>query len=182
MLRTALILVVLISAAAVIAPSLFRPAPASVAQPPLHAPTAAASPTTAPAPDPEAITLSEAGLTAQANRALAGQTIAETPLGPAVVENLTIRVAEGQILTDGTARAGAVSLPIAASFSVTVVEGRPVVAVRTASLGGIPLPEPTLRALERAAQAPVDQALSEQRVRIRSVTMRPGVLTLITAR
>lgn len=174
----ALVLVVLVAVGVFGAKSVLdQPAPppaVNVNVTPVPPPTAA--------PDETALVLDEATLSDRLNSAVAGQSLGDTPLGPATARDLAVQLRDGQVRVTGQAQAGGASLPVSIAGVVRVESEQPVVEVREAKVGSISLPEGTRQQLERSLQQQVNQVLAENRVRVRSVTIADGVLTLIGRR
>lgn len=137
------------------------------------------APAPSPAPGEKVVTLDEATLTKQLNGALSGQPLGDTPLGPAMARDLSAELRNGQMRVTGQAQAGGASVPVAITCGITAQADRPVVAVQDARLSGVPLPDGAKQQLERAIQAQVDQLVAQNGVRVRSVTVGDGKLTLV---
>jgi hypothetical protein len=138
--------------------------------------------TTAGAAGEVALEVDEATLTRQANAALAGQPVGDTPLGQATLRQITVQLRDGKITTTGTAQVGATTLPLEVVGTVDAAGGQLRVAVSSVRIGGFPLPTSVSGQVEQALQAQVNQTLAGQSIRIRSVAIANGKLTVVGAR
>ena len=173
------------------------PTAAPTATPP--APTATPIPLAAPAPATPAtasalpvapspigvaaetdvsVTVGEALLTRRLDALLGGQPLAETPFGTAAARDLAVELRDGQMRATGSAQAGFVRLPVRLSMEVVVLDGRPRVAVRDARVGDVPLPAASHRRVEQVLQEEVDEVVAREDVRVRSITIGDGILTI----
>ena len=124
------------------------------------------------------IEVDQATLTEQANAMLVGQPLADTPLGPATVREVSIQLEDGRALVTGWVRAGFMTLPASLTVTATVEAERPVVHVEQLAVGGFGLPDAARQAVEARIQAEVDRALAQQNARVEAVEIRPGTLAL----
>lgn len=173
-----LVFVVLVGAAAFGANALFN-TPASAPPAP---PAKAAAPAPTAASGEASVSFDEATLTREVNGAVSGKPLGDTPMGPATARDMTITLRDGYITTNGTAAVGGASAPFVTRATVDVANGRPVVAVQDASVGGIPLPEATKQTMRQALQQQLDSALAQQRMTVRAVSIRDGVITIVGTR
>lgn len=153
-------------------------------QPPTPAPLPTAGPSRAVTVEGDSmrLELDNATLTAQLNGLLAGRSLGETPLGPASAGELAVQVREGQVVAEGSARAGLASLPVSLTFGVEAREGRLVVSLREGRLGGVPLPETALGPIQEVVQGPVDRLFAQQRLKVETAATRPGSLVLVATK
>ncbi len=142
--------------------------------------TPAPGPGTVRAPDSavNTIELDQATLSEQANAMLVGQSLADTPLGPATVQEVSVRLEDGRALVSGQVRAGFMTLPASLTVTATVQAGRPLVHVEQLAVGGFGLPDAARQAVEARIQAEVDRALAQQNARVHAVSVRPGILAV----
>jgi hypothetical protein len=126
----------------------------------------------------DTIELDQATLTEQANAFMVGQPLADTPLGPASVQEISVQLEEGRALVTGRVRAGFMTLP--ASLTATaVVEGeRPIVRVEQLVVGGFAVPDAARQLVETRIQAEADRMLAQIGARVAAVIIRPGTLAL----
>ena len=152
-------------------------APSSEATSRPAASATSAAPSATATPGEVVVEVPESLLTERLNAELAGRWEVETALGRAAVRNLAVQLRNGRIGVTGDAQAGVVSLPLSMTLTVAVQAGRPVVEVREATVGGVPLPESTQQQMERTLQQEINQTLAGQDVRLRAITVEDGKLT-----
>ena len=109
---------------------------------------------------------------------LVGQPLADTPLGPATVQEVAVQLEAGRALITGQVRAGFMNLPASLTVTATVDAERPLVHVEQLSVGGFGLPDAARQAVEVRLQAEVDRALAQQNARVEAVEIRPGTLAV----
>lgn len=126
----------------------------------------------------ETFELDQATLTQQASAMLVGRPLADTPLGPATVRELSIQLDEGRAFVTGQVQAGFMTLPMSMTAAVDVDGGRPIVRVQAFAIGGFGLPDTVRQGVESRIQAEVDQAMTQQNARVDAVTIRPGTMTV----
>jgi hypothetical protein len=139
------------------------------------------APLPTPAPNEFSVEVTDAALTEQLNARLAGQSLGDTPLGPASLRRVGVEFRNSQVLTSGDAQVGATSVPLSLSSTIDLVAGKPVVAVHEASAAGFPLPAVARRAIQQAMQTQLEAAVARRPMRIRSLTITSGKLLLIGA-
>ena len=141
-----------------------------------------AFPTTGTLPAPAApvntIEVDQATLSEQANAMLVGQPLADTPLGPATVKEVSVQLEDGRALITGQVKAGFMSLPARLTVTATVEGGRPLVHVEQLAVGTFGLPDAARQAVEARIQGEVDRALAQQNARVDAVEIRPGTLAV----
>ncbi|MBV9597978.1 MAG: hypothetical protein JOZ87_14040, partial [Chloroflexi bacterium] len=88
--------------------------PSHAAQPANDAAARADAPVTHAADAPQALRYQIDGqtLSAQANSWLAGQTVAQTPFGPATLDGISVQLQNGQMKATATANAASVQMPV----------------------------------------------------------------------
>ncbi|HEV2121827.1 MAG TPA: hypothetical protein VGW38_03505, partial [Chloroflexota bacterium] len=133
------------------------------------------------APGEVAFEVDDATLTRQVNAALSGVTVEDTPLGSATVRDLSVRFLNGRFEANGTAQMGPTGLPVSLAGTVQARDGRPVVSLSDARIGTVPLPQSSRQAIEQLVQGQLDQLLANRPLRVRSVTLENGMLTIIGA-
>ncbi len=124
------------------------------------------------------IEVDQATISQQANAMLVGQPLADTPLGPATVQEVTVQLEDGRALITGQVRAGFMNLPASLTVTATVEAGRPLVHVEQLAVGGFGMPDAARQAVEARLQGEVDKALAQQNARIDAVEIRPGTLAV----
>ena len=180
-LGSALVLLVAIVAAALFFPAK-QQTPASPAPVVPNTP-AVQEPVPPPvAPGQIALEFDEAAINRLASSNMGGMAIDAGPLGAATVRDLSIRLRSGQIQATGTAVLGPTPLPIALAGTVLAENARPRLSLGDARVGGVQLPQAARLAVEQALQGQVDQLIAGQPVRVSSVTIGNGKLTIIGSR
>jgi hypothetical protein len=128
------------------------------------------------------IDMTEAALTDEVNTRLAGRSLGQTPFGVATVKRLGIRLLPDHVEADGDAAVGPTTVPLSLAGTVSVLSGAPVVSLWQARAAGMPLPEQARALLEHSVQSDLQAVLDEQRVRLLSVTLGSGKLTVVGSR
>ena len=175
------LLALLLAAMGAFALVVLWPSGSTKTTPPAQAPASATLPAanrTPAAPGDVTFEIDEATLTRQANASFAGQSLGDTPLGPATVRSITVQLRDGVITAGGSAQVGPVTLPIAVSGSPSVDAGRVRVNVTSARVGGFPVPSAAWQELQAALQSQVDVLMATQPIRVRSVTVADGKLVV----
>jgi hypothetical protein len=160
---------------------------ASTRVPTAALPTATVAATSTPLPEaPTAttvadvtVTLDEQTLTRALNDKVSGQTLGQTPLGPASASNLAVRLTQGQMGIVGTAQAGGFQFPLTVVATVVADAGRALVHVQQARVGDNDVPPDAQRQAEGMLQREVDQELAAKQLRVRSVTIDDGKMTMV---
>jgi hypothetical protein len=153
------------------------PAQAAAAPPPATAPPAA---TATPESRDVVMEVTESQLESQLSGMLVGQSLGSTPLGEATVQTVTVQLRDSLIRVGGGARAGFLQAPfLAAGTVVPNGEGRPVVSVSQASVGGVELPESARTALADSLQTRVDDMLGDRSVTIRTIDISDGKMRVV---
>jgi hypothetical protein len=133
------------------------------------------------APGEVAFEIDEATLTRQMNTAVSGLAFNDTPIGSAIVRDLAVQFRSGRFEANGTAQVGPTSLPLSLGGTIQAQDGRPVVGLSDARIGIVQLPQSSRLAVEQLLQGQLDQLLARQPMRVRSVTLGNGKLTVIGA-
>jgi hypothetical protein len=139
------------------------------------------SPLPTPAPNEVSLEVTDAALTQQLNARLVGQSLGDTPLGPASLRSVTVEFRNGQVLTTGEAQAGPTTLPLSVESTIDLQDGQPVVLVHDATAAGVPLPPAAREAVQQTMQGQLDATLARRPMRIRSLTVSAGRLLIIGA-
>ncbi len=108
--------------------------------------------------------------------------VADTPLGAATVRDLAVQLRGGQIRATGTAQVGPTPLPVALAGTVAAQDGRPRLTLSSAAISGVQLPQTARAGLETTLQSQLNALLANQPVRVSSVTIGSGKLTIIGTR
>ncbi len=140
----------------------------------------AASPT--PSPGDTVVTMDEGQIADALNANLAGKPLGETPLGPATASNFAVQLRNGQFMVTGNAQVAGASAPVSLTGTVVAQDEKPVVSVSDASVGGVPLPDATRQRIQGSLQTQVDQLVASRGVRLHSVSISDGRLTLAGTR
>jgi hypothetical protein len=133
-------------------------------------------------PGQVALEFDEAQLTRLAAAGVSGMAIDAGPLGSATVRDFAVRLQGGQILASGTAQIGPTPLPLTLGGTLQAVNGRPRLALSDARLSGVQMPQAARAAIEQTLQSQVDQLTAGQPLRVSSVTVDNGKLTIIGSR
>jgi hypothetical protein len=171
------------------APSSAAPAgavgvPTAVANQPTAPAVEARAPTPAPAAAPLSndmvLEVSEADLQSQVNRMLVGQSLGRTPLGEATIESASVALRDRQIRVKGDARAGPVNAPFIATGTVAPDgNGRPLVKVSEATVGGVLLPDTARTALTDSLQSQVDRLFAGREMKVRTIDIADGKMRVV---
>lgn len=167
---------------AIVAAALFFPPRERVSLP---APdTSSRATTAAPTAGPGQVALEfdEAQLTRLASSGVSGMSFDAGPLGAATVRDLAVQLRAGQIQATGTAQIGPTPLPLALGGTVQPVNGRPRLSLSDARLAGVQIPQAARAAVEQTLQSQVDQLIAGQPVRVSSVTIDGGKITIVGSR
>ena len=166
------------SGAVTVGPTLTPPIQA-VAAPATIVPTRLAA-TATPMSRDVVVEVTESQLDTQLNGLLVGQSLGTTPLGEATVQTVNVQLRDSLIRVGGGAKAGFLQAPFLAAGTVAPnSEGRPVVKVSQASVGGVDLPESVRTALAASLQTRVDELLSDQSVKIRTIDIADGKMRVV---
>jgi len=153
-------------------------APTTVATANLPRPTAAVTAT--PASRDVSFEVSEGDLQTQMTRMLVGQPLGTTPLGEATIQTVTVALRNRQVQVGGNAKAGFLTAPFTAAGTVAPNgEGRPIVKVNEATVGGVVLPDPARNALADSLQTQVDELFAERAMRVRTIDIADGKMRVV---
>ena len=128
------------------------------------------------------VTMDEAQIADALNANLAGRPLGETPLGPATARDFGVQLRNGQFTVSGNAQVAGASAPVSVVGTVVAQNEKPVVSVTQATLGGVALPDATRQRLQASLQSQVDQLVAGRNVRLHSVNIADGKLTLAGTR
>jgi hypothetical protein len=160
--------------AATVRPAMPAPTPAVAARAPVSAPTAA------PLSSDMVLEVSEGDLQSQVNRMLVGQSLGRTPLGEATVQSASVALRDRHIRVDGAARAGFVNAPFTATGTVAPDgNGRPLVNVSEATVGGVLLPDAARTALAGSLQSQVDRLFAGREMKVRTIDIADGKMRVV---
>ncbi len=90
-----------------------------------------------------------------------------------------MRLSQGQVGIQGTAQAGGLQFPLTVVATVVADAGRALVHVQQARVGDNDVPPDAQRKAEGMLQSEVDQELEAKQLRVRSVTIDDGKLTMV---
>jgi LmeA-like phospholipid-binding len=142
-------------------------------------PSAANAPISAePGPGEQVIRITEADLNRQLSQRLVGQPLGSTPLGAATLERITTTLADGHMVANGDAQLGSATVPVSLTASGAVQDGRALVSVDDLRAAGVPLPANARQSVQQALQAQLDDAVNQQQLRVTSISIANGALTL----
>jgi hypothetical protein len=124
--------------------------------------------------------VSEGDLETQLSRMLVGQPLGTTPLGEATVQTVTVALRDRQVKVGGNAKAGFLIAPFTAAGTVAPNgEGRPIVRVNEATVGGVVLPDPARAALADSLQTQVDGLFTERSMKVRTIEIADGKMRVV---
>lgn len=129
-----------------------------------------------------ALQYNESQLTQEARASLVGQSVADTPLGRATVRTVEIQLENGEVIASGQATVGSMNLPYTITGTVNVQQGKPSVKVLDARAGGFSLPSDAIAGIEQTLQSQIEQLLAQERLNVRSIAIRSGVLRVTGTR
>jgi hypothetical protein len=157
-------------------------APATGTRPPARPTPSAGSAGSAEASGATSVEVSEALLSERINSRVAGASLGQTPFGAASIKRLGVRVKPDRVEASGDADVAGQEVPVSLGATIDVQAGAPIVTLRDASAAGLPLPESTRASLERSLQSSLDDLVTRQRLRLSSVTLGEGKLTVVGTR
>jgi hypothetical protein len=160
------------------------------------APTLVSAPTTTPpargvfrppivpasAPNARDLVLevSEGDLQTQLSSMLVGQSLGTTPLGDATIQSLTVALRDSQVRVGGAARAGFLNAPFTAAGTVAPDgNGRPLVQVDEATVGGMLLPDAARAALADSLQTQVDGLFADRAMKVQTIDIADGKMRVV---
>jgi hypothetical protein len=140
----------------------------------------ASAPTAAPLSSDLVLEVSEGDLQSQVNRMLVGQSLGRTALGEATVQSASVALRDRQIRVEGAARAGPVNAPFTATGTVAPDgNGRPLVNVSEAAVGGVLLPDAARAALAGSLQTQVDRLFAGREMKVRTIDIADGKMRVV---
>ena len=153
--------------------------PAAVAVPPTTPPPPL-PPTTAPASRDLVLEVSESELQTQITDMLVGQSLGTTPLGDATIQSVTVALRDRQVRVGGAARTGLLNAPFTAIGTIAPDgNGRPLVRVSEATVGGVLLPDAARTALADSLQTQVDDLFADRAMKVRTIDIVDGRMRLV---
>lgn len=141
---------------------------------------ASAAPTAGPGE--RTVDITEGDLSTRLNSRLAGQTIGQTPLGPATLQRITAQLRNGRLTANGDATVASTTVPVTVSSTIQVRDQRPVVQVDEVRSGGVPLPSSSRDSVQQALQTQLDAEVQRLGVRVSSVSIDNGVMHMVGSR
>ena len=143
-------------------------------------PTSPRPPTAAATDRDTVVEITEAELQSRVNTMLVGKSLGSTPLGDATVQSATVALRDRQIKVSGSAKAGVLNAPFTAAGTVTPdSNGRPLVRVNEATVGGVTLPEAARSALADSLQTQVDGLFKDRAMKVRSIEIADGKMRVV---
>lgn len=133
-------------------------------------------------PDEQSVQITESELNQVLTERMVGQSLGGTPLGAATLKRIATRLQDGRLECDGDADVGSTSVPVSLTASSTAKDGRAIVNVEELRAAGIPLPSSARDAAQQALQTEVDQEVARLNLRVTSVAIADGKLTLTGTR
>jgi hypothetical protein len=154
------------------------PTSAPVAIPPTAPPPPAATP--AASVRDMVVEVSESELQSQLTTMLVGRSLGGTPLGDATVQSVTVALQDRQVKVGGAARAGVLNAPFSAVGTIAPDgNGRPLVRVDEATVGGVLLPDAARTALANTLQTQVDGLFANRAMKVRTIEIADGKLRVV---
>jgi hypothetical protein len=157
-------------------------APAATQTPARPTASAGSASGSAEAAGSTSVEVSEALLTERVNSRVAGAPLGQTPFGAASIKRLGVHVTPDRVEASGGADVAGQEVPVSLGATIDVRAGAPIVTLRDASAAGLPLPESTRVSLERGLQSSLDDLVGRQHLRLSSVTLGEGKLTVVGTR
>ena len=155
------------------------PAPAAAVTAPTALPPPAATPAV-PTTRDTVVEVSESELQSQLSTMLVGRSLGSTPLGDATIQSVTVALRDRQIQVGGAARAGVLNAPFTAAGTIAPDgNGRPLVRVNEATVGGVGVPESARTALADSLQTQVDRLFADRALKVRSIEIADGKMRLV---
>jgi hypothetical protein len=130
----------------------------------------------------QSIQITEAELNQRLSQKLVGQPIGTTPLGPATLLDIKTSLTGGHVVANGDAQVGSATVPVTLTASGSALDGRAVVRVDDLRAASIPLPASTRQSVQQVLQAQVDDVVNQQALRVTSISIDNGKLTLVGRR
>ncbi len=156
--------------------------PKSVAAAPAttSVPTRPTLPTATPGERDVVMEVSESQLQSQLSGMLVGQSLGTTPLGEATIQSVTVQLRDRQVMVGGATKAGFLNAPFTAAGTVTPdTNGRPIVSVSEAAVGGVLLPAAARTALAESLQTQVDGLFTDRAMKVRTIDIADGKMRVV---
>jgi hypothetical protein len=142
----------------------------------------ARGPTVPAAPGDRTTDITESELTTLLNQQVVGQTIADTPVGPATLEHISAQLRGGRLRADGDASVRSASVPVTMTARFDVENGQPLVIVEDLRVAGVSLPAGARGSIQQTLQKQVDAQFQPMHLHVKSLTIGDGTLHVIGAR
>jgi hypothetical protein len=111
---------------------------------------------------------------------LVGYSLGATPLGDATIQSVTVQLRDSQVRVGGGAKAGFLNAPFTAAGTVAPdPNGRPVVNVSEAAVGGVVLPAAARTALAESLQLQVDELFLNRSMKVRTIDIADGKMRVV---
>jgi hypothetical protein len=137
-------------------------------------------PASAPSARDLVLEVSEGDLQTQLSSMLVGQSLGTTPLGDATIQSVTVALRDSQVRVGGAARAGFLNAPFTAAGTVAPDgNGRPLVRVDEAAVGGVLLPDAARAALADSLQTQVDGLFADRAMKVRTIDIADGKMRVV---
>ena len=137
-------------------------------------------PPPAASPRDTVVEITESELQAQVNTMLVGRSLGSTPLGDATIQSATVALRDRQIKVNGTARAGVLNAPFTAAGTIVPDgNGRPLVRMNEATVGGVVLPGGARSALADTLQTQVDRLFADRAIKVREIEIADGKMRVV---
>lgn len=152
------------------------PAPPPTTAPPR--PTVA--PTSAPASRDLVVEVLESELQTQMSDMLVGHSLGTTPLGDTTIQSVTVALRDRQVRVGGAAQTGFLHAPFTAIGTVAPdANGRALVRVNEATVGGVVLPDAARAALSDSLQTQVDSLFADRAMKVRTIDIADGKMRVV---
>jgi DUF2993 family protein len=133
-------------------------------------------------PGEQTIQLTEADLNQRLTQQLVGQPLGNTPLGTATLESISTQLTDGHLIANGDAKLASTRVPVTLTATGSVENGRAVVTVDDLKAAGVPLPSNARQSVQQALQSQLDAEVNRQQLRVSSMSIANGKLTLTGTR
>jgi hypothetical protein len=142
----------------------------------------ARGPTLAAAPGDRTTDITESELTTLLDQQVVGQTIADTPLGPATLEHISAQLRDGRLRAGGDASVASASVPVTMTARFDVENGQALIIVEDLRAAGVSLPAGARGSIQQTLQRQLDAQLQPLHLRVKSLTIADGTLHVIGSR
>jgi hypothetical protein len=142
----------------------------------------ARGPTVSAAPGDRTTDITESELTTLLNQQVVGQTIGDTPLGPATLKHITAQLRDGRLRADGDASVASASVPVTMTARFDVENGQALIIVEDLRAAGVSLPAGARGSIQQTLQRQLDAQLQPLHLRVKSLTIADGTLHVIGSR